>query len=162
MVVGWRDIKLCWVQSTSSTDSTKVTRVGGAKPVTGYLRQELILQATLVFLLKSKPKFELCNNQSVTYRYREFLIFLEVSEKIGTGKKSRNRYRKNLVPEKGLRTGIGKIWYRSRFFFNNVLEFRTFIIGIGTGTGNFSFFLVVSEPVSEKFGTGKKYRNRYR
>ena len=36
-----------------------------------------------------------------------------VSEKIGTGKKSRNRYRKNLVPEKGLGTGIGKIWYRS-------------------------------------------------
>ena len=33
-------------------------------------------------------------------RYREFLIFLVVSEKIGTGKKSRNRYWKNLVPEK--------------------------------------------------------------
>jgi len=36
-----------------------------------------------------------------------------------------------------------------------------------TGTGNsryreFFMFLVVSEPVSEKFGTGKKYRNRYR
>ena len=70
--------------------------------------------------------------QSVTYRYREFPvpgIFLffsgigtgigkkwyrkKVSEKFGTGKKSRNRYRKNLVPEKGLGTGIGKIWYRS-------------------------------------------------
>ena len=37
----------------------------------------------------------------------------------------RNRYRKNLVPEKS--TGIGKIWYRKK----------------------------VSEPVSEKFGTGK-------
>ena len=35
-------------------------------------------------------------------------------------------------------------------------------MGTGTGTGNFSFFLVVSEPVSAKFGTGKKYRNRYR
>ena len=39
-------------------------------------------------------------------RYREFLIFLvvsePVSEKNGTGKKSRNRYRKNLIPEKVL------------------------------------------------------------
>ena len=61
--------------------------------------------------------------QSVTYRYREFpvpgiFIFfggigtgigkiwyrkkvpVSVSEKFGTGKKYRNRYRKNLVPEK--------------------------------------------------------------
>ena len=35
-----------------------------------------------------------------------------VSENFGTGKKSRNRYRKNLVPEKGLGTGTGKKWYR--------------------------------------------------
>ena len=46
----------------------------------------------------------------------------------------RNRYRKKLVPEKSLGTGIGKIWYRKK----------------------------VSEPVSEKFSTGKKSRNRYR
>ena len=41
-------------------------------------------------------------------RYREFFIFLLVSEseQIGTGKKSRNRYRKNLVPEKSFGTGI--------------------------------------------------------
>ena len=39
----------------------------------------------------------------------------------------RNRYRKKLVPEKSLGTGIGKIWYRKK----------------------------VPEPVSEKFGTGK-------
>ena len=49
---------------------------------------------------------------SVTYRYREFFFFLvvsePVSEKIGTGKGSRNRYRKNLVPEKTIGTGIGK------------------------------------------------------
>ena len=42
--------------------------------------------------------------QSVTYRYREFFIFLvvsePVSEKIGTGK--------------SLGTGIGKIWYRKK------------------------------------------------
>ena len=64
----------------------------------------------------------LCNClQSVTYRYREFpvpgifhffggirkkwyrkKVSEPVSEKFGTGKKSRNRYRKNLVPEKGL------------------------------------------------------------
>merc|ERR1712218_60093 len=108
--------------------------------------------------------------QSVTYRYREFpvpgiLIFFggigtgigkiwyrkkvsePVSEKFGTGKRSRNRYRKNLVPE--------------QIFVAIFFEFGKFIMGTGTGTGNFSFFLVVSEPVSEKFGTGKKSRNRY-
>ena len=67
-----------------------------------------------------------------------------VSEKFGTGKKSRNRYRKNLVPE--------------LIFVAKILEFRWFLMGTGTGIGNFSFFLVVSE----KFGTGKKSRNRYR
>ena len=46
----------------------------------------------------------------------------------------RNRYQKKLVPEKSLGTGIGKIWYRKK----------------------------VSEPVSEKFSTGKKSQNRYR
>ena len=46
----------------------------------------------------------------------------------------RNRYRKKLVPEKSLGTGIGKIWYRKK----------------------------VPEPVSEKFGTGKKYQYRNR
>ena len=57
------------------------------------------------------------------YRYR-----------IGTGTENfsffwwyRNRYRKNLVPEKSLGTGIGQIWYQKK----------------------------VSEPVSEKFGTEK-------
>ena len=29
---------------------------------------------------------------------------------------------------------------------------------LGAGTENFSFFMVVSEPVSEKFGTGKSLR----
>ena len=33
---------------------------------------------------------------------------------------------------------------------------------MGTSTGIFSFFLVVSEPVSVKFGIGKKSQNRYR
>ena len=46
----------------------------------------------------------------------------------------RYRYRKKLVPEKSLGTGIGKIWYREK----------------------------VWEPVSENFVTGKKYRYRYR
>merc|ERR1719295_571133 len=75
--------------------------------------------------------------QSVTYRYQEFpvpgifhfsgglgtgigkiwyrkKVSEPVSEKFGTGKKYRNRYRKNLVPEKSLGTGIGKIWYRKK------------------------------------------------
>ena len=55
-----------------------------------------------------------------------------VSEKFGTGKKSRNRYRSNLVPIKSLGTGIVKIWYRKK----------------------------VSEPVSEKFYTGTEFRRQ--
>ena len=60
-------------------------------------------------------------------RYREFFMFLVVSEKNGTAKKYQNRYRKNLVPEKSLGTDICEIWYRKK----------------------------VSEPVSEKIGTEK-------
>ena len=37
-----------------------------------------------------------------------------VSVKFGTGKKSRNRYRKNLVPEKSTGIGIVNIWYRKK------------------------------------------------
>ena len=78
-----------------------------------------------------------CFQQSSTYRHREFPVsgifhffdgsktgirknwyrkkVLEpVSEKIGTGKKSQNRYRKKLVPEKSLGTGIRKNWYRKK------------------------------------------------
>ena len=65
---------------------------------------------------------DITQKQSVTYRYREFpvpgifhffggigtgigknwyrkKVSEPVSEKFGTGKKSRNRYRKNLIPE---------------------------------------------------------------
>ena len=48
-----------------------------------------------------------------------------VSEKFGTGKRSQNRYRKNLVPE--------------LIFGAKIFEFRRFIMGINE-TGNFSFF----------------------
>ena len=37
-----------------------------------------------------------------------------VSEKIGTGKKSQNRYRKNLVLKKSTGIGIENIWYRKK------------------------------------------------
>ena len=72
------------------------------------------------------------SGQSVTYRYREFpvpgifaffLVVSEpVSEKICTGKKYRNRYRKNLVPEKvsepvSEKFGTGADFCR-QFFFN--------------------------------------------
>ena len=36
------------------------------------------------------------------------------------------------------------------------------LMDTGIGTGNSSYFLVVSEPVLDKFGTGKKSWNRYR
>ena len=109
----------------------------------------------------------LCNNctvhQSVTYRYRDFFIFLVVSEpvseeigtgkslgsgigKFGSGKKSRNRYRKYLVPE--------------MIFIAKILEFRRFVMG--TGTVQVPVLVVseqvpekISEPVSVKFGIGK-------
>ena len=35
----------------------------------------------------------------------------------------RNRYRKNLVPEKSIRTGIGKIWYRKKYWYRYHLTF---------------------------------------
>ena len=68
-----------------------------------------------------------------------FLVVSEpVSEKISTGK--------------SLGTDIGKTWYRKKVSepvsvkFAKILDIYN---GIGTGTGNFSFLLVVSEPVSE-------------
>ena len=61
--------------------------------------------------------------QSVTSRSREF-PFPGICHFIWW---YRNRYRKNLVPEKSTGIGIGKIWYWKK----------------------------VSEPVSEKLGTGK-------
>ena len=63
-------------------------------------------------------------NQSVTYRYRDFLIFLvvsePVSEKFGTGK--------------SLGTGIGKIWYRKKVS-EPVSEIFGTVKSIGTGIG---------------------------
>ena len=43
-----------------------------------------------------------------------------------------------------------------------VLGIVNFFGGIGTGIGKNWYRKKVSEPVSEKFGTGKKYRYRYR
>merc|ERR1711894_835541 len=118
-------------------------------------------------------------NQSSTYRYREFpvsgifhffcgigtgigknwyrkKVSVPVLEKFGTGKKYRNRYRKNLVPEKSLGTGIGKIWYRKKYRYRYRKKFVTgtefcrtnfgilkicngYRYRLGTGTGNCSF-----------------------
>ena len=103
-----------------------------------------------------------------------FSFFCGIATGIGTNwyrKKSRNRYRKNLVPGKSLGTGIGTIWYRKKVSepvsekFDTGTEFRCQNLGIlkiyngyryriGTGTENFSFF--------KKIGTGKKSQNRYR
>ena len=88
-----------------------------------------------------------------------------VSEKIGT--------------EKSLGTGIGKIWYRKKVSepvsekFDTGTDFRRqnleilkicngYRYRIGISIGNFSSFLVVSELVPEKIGTGKKSQNGYR
>ena len=115
----------------------------------------------------------------MTYQYREFSVpgIFNFFGGIGTGI-GKNWYRKKVSEPvsakfgtgKSLGTGIGKIWYRKKVselvsdkfgtgadFFAKILEFKRFLMDIGTGTGNFSFFLVVSE----KFGTGKKYRYRY-
>ena len=115
----------------------------------------------------------------MTYRYRESYIFLVVSEpvsdQIGTGKKSRYRYRKNLVLGKSPGTGIGKIWYRKKVSgrvsenFDTGTDFCCQNLGILKIFNGYRYryreffiFLVVSEPVSAKFVTGKKSRNRYR
>ena len=58
-----------------------------------------------------------------------------VSEKFSTGKKSRNRYRKNLVPEKSLGTGIGKICFRNKYWYRNsecLVPEKSLGTGIGT------------------------------
>ena len=88
-------------------------------------------------------------------------------------KKFQSRSRKNLVPEKSIGTGITKIWYRKKVSepvsekkIVTGTEFRCqnlrilkihngYRYRIGTGTGIFSFFLVASEPISEKIGTVK-------
>ena len=87
---------------------------------------------------------------------------------IGTGigknwyrKKSRNRYRKNLVPEKSIGTGIGKIWYRKKVSEPVSEKFGTGK-SIGTGIGKIRYRKKVPVSVSKIFGTGKKYRYRYR
>ena len=101
----------------------------------------------------------LCNNctvhQSVTYRYWEIFIFWwyrnryrnklvpekvsePISEKFATGKKSRNRYWKYLVPE--------------MIFIAKILEFRRFVMGTGT----------IQVPVPRIFNFFWWYRNRYR
>ena len=96
----------------------------------------------------------------MTYRYREFVTLLvvskPVSKKIGTGKKSRNRYRKNLVPEKvwesvSEKFGTGNVSEPASEKFGTRTDFRRIILGNGYRYREFSFFLVVSE----KFGTGK-------
>ena len=104
----------------------------------------------------------------------------------------RNRYRNKFVPEKvsepvSEKFGTGKkVSEPVSEKFDTGTDFRCQNLGIlkiyngyryriGTGTENFSFFwwyrnryrnrLVpekVSEPVSVKFGIGKKSRNRYR
>ena len=55
-----------------------------------------------------------------------------VSVKFGIGKKFRNRYRKNLVSEKSLGTGIRKIWYRKKYRY----RYRKYLVpekSIGIG-----------------------------
>ena len=73
---------------------------------------------------------------SLSDRYREIFLFLvvsePVSEKFGTRKKSRNRYRSNLVSEKCLGTGIEKIWYRKKYRY----RYRKYLVpekSIGIG-----------------------------
>ena len=125
-------------------------------------------------------------------RYREFFIFFvgietgiekkwyrkkgyePVSEKIGTGEKSWNLYRKKLLPElkcvaKILEfwrfiSGTGTVWVQVSGIF-------IFCGGMGTGIGKIRYRKTFSEPVSVKFGIGtgiekiwyrKKYRYLYR
>ena len=80
--------------------------------------------------------------------YRKKLVPDKVSEKVSEKnwyrKKSRNRHWKTLVPENSLVTDIGKPWYRKKSLGAGIGK-----IWYQSRTGNFSFLLVVSEPVSE-------------
>ena len=107
------------------------------------------------------------------YRYREFPVpgifhSLVVSETVsanidtrthfGTGKKFWNWYWKNLLPEKVPEPVLEKFdtgtdFRRQNLEILNIYSWLRHRIGIGTG----NFFLVVSEPVSVKFGTVKKW-----
>ena len=113
--------------------------------------------------------------QSVTYRYREFFIFLVLSEpvpeKFGTGKESRNQYWTNLVPKKSLGNGIGKICIGKSLetSIKNLDFLRQNLRWVLVPNRNFSIFggigkiwhrKKVSELVSVKFGISRKSRNR--
>ena len=63
-------------------------------------------------------------------------------------------------PEGKISSSHQSVTYRYREFPVPGIFF--FFGGIGTGIGKNWYRKKVSEPVSEKFGTGKKYRNRYR
>ena len=63
------------------------------------LRMDLLVLFFILAMIINTDINTVTNMQSVTYRYRELFIFLVVSEKFGTGKKSWNRYQKKLVPE---------------------------------------------------------------
>ena len=78
--------------------------------------------------------------QSVTYRYREFLVPV-VFHFFGS-------------------TGIRKIWYQKKVSEPASEKFGT-RKSLGTGIGKIWYRKNVSELVSEKFGTRKKFRNLY-
>ena len=108
-----------------------------------------------------------------------------VSKIFGTEKKSRNRYRKNLVPkkvsesvsenfstEKSLGIGLEKIWYQKvsesvakKIWYRKVpepdLNFVV-LVSVSSRSRDFCLFFMVSESVSKKIWYRKKSRNRSR
>ena len=72
---------------------------------------------TIIMSLKLSPNQMGTCDHSVTYRYQEFFSFFGGIGGIGKiwyHKKYRNQYRKKLVPEKSIGTGIRKSWYRKK------------------------------------------------
>jgi len=102
--------------------------------------------------------------QSVTYRYREFPVpgIVHFFGGIGTGI-GKNWYRKKVSEPVSEKFGTGKDFRRQNFGILKIYngyryrnrEFFIFSGGIGTGIGKIWYRKKVSEPVSEKFGTGK-------
>ena len=86
-------------------------------------------------------------------------VSVSVSKKFGLGKKSRFRFRKNLVSEKSLGFGFGKFGLGSKVSFS-VLEKFGLGKSLGFSFGKFGLGRKVSVSVSEKFGLGKKSRFR--
>ena len=94
------------------------------------------------------PNSQTNTNYKILCHYQEFFIFLVVSEPVSDEFDTR----------KSLGTDIGKIWYREKSL-GTWIENIWYRKKSRNRYQEFLRSLVVSEPVSEKIGTGKNCQN---